>query len=241
MWKGKPVRREYGKIGKSLKNVVSPDEMCAQYGADTFRLYEMSMGPLDQSKPWETRAVVGSQRFLQRLWRNVVDEETGDTVVSDDPADDETRKLLHKTIDAVRSDMAGMRFNTAVARLIELNNHITKVGTPSREVVEPLVLMVAPITPHIAEELWATLGHPQSLAFEPYPQADPALLVEETVTCVVQVAGKVRDRLEVSPSVDEATLEKLALESEAVQRILDGRGVRKVIVRAPKLVNVVPG
>ena len=134
-----------------------------------------------------------------------------------------------------------MTLNTAIARLIELNNHVTKLDVAPREVVEPLVLMVAPVAPHVAEELWHRLGHGESLAFAPFPQADPALLVEETVTCVVQVAGKVRDRLEVPPSADEETLRALALESEAVQRALDGRPVRKVIVRPPKLVNVVPG
>jgi leucyl-tRNA synthetase len=240
-WHGQPVNREYGKIGKSLKNVVSPDDMYVEYGADTFRVYEMSMGPLDASKPWDTRAVVGSQRFLQRLWRNVVSELTGQTVVSDEPADEETQRILHRTIDAVRTDMAVMRFNTAIARLIELNNHITKLPAAPREIAEALVLMTAPVAPHIAEELWQRLGHTESLAYAPFPVADPALLVEETVTCVVQVAGKVRDRLEVSPAADDATLERLALESEAVQRALAGRGVRKVIVRAPKLVNVVPG
>ncbi|HEU4540083.1 MAG TPA: leucine--tRNA ligase [Jiangellaceae bacterium] len=240
-WNGQPVNREYGKIGKSLKNVVSPDEMYEAFGADTFRVYEMSMGPLDVSRPWETRAVVGSQRFLQRMWRNVVGEDTGRTVVSDEPADEETRRILHRTIDDVRTEMSAMRFNTAIARLIELNNHVTKLDVAPREVVEPLVLMVAPVAPHVAEELWHRLGHGESLAFAPFPQADPALLVEETVTCVVQVAGKVRDRLEVPPSADEETLRALALESEAVQRALDGRPVRKVIVRPPKLVNVVPG
>ncbi|HEX5995127.1 MAG TPA: class I tRNA ligase family protein, partial [Jiangellales bacterium] len=240
-WRGQPVSREYGKIGKSLKNVVSPDEMYQAFGADTFRVYEMSMGPLDVSRPWETRAVVGSQRFLQRLWRNVVNEDTGDTVVVDDPADEVTRRMLHRTIADVRTEMGAMRFNTAIARLIELNNHVTKLDVVPREVAEPLVLMVAPVAPHIAEELWQRLGHDESLAFAPFPEADPALLVEETVTCVVQVAGKVRDRLEVPSSADEDTLRELAMESEAVQRALAGRPARKIVVRAPKLVNVVPG
>jgi leucyl-tRNA synthetase len=240
-WRGEPVEREYGKIGKSLKNVVSPDEMYDLFGADTLRVYEMSMGPLDVSRPWDTRAVVGSLRFLQRLWRNVLSEETGRPVVADAPADDATLRILHHTIDAVRADMAALRFNTAIARLIELNNHYTKLPTVPREVAEALVLLVAPFAPHAAEELWSRLGHPGSLAREPYPVADPAFLVEETVTCVVQVAGKVRDRLEVPPSVDEETLRRRALESPAVRRALDGRRVRTVIVRAPKLVNVVPG
>ena len=239
-WNGQLVRREYGKMGKSLKNIVTPDEMYASYGADTFRVYEMSMGPLDDSRPWETRAVVGSQRFLQRLWRNVVDEATGETVVTDDPADEETRRLVARTIDEVEIEMSGMRVNTAIARMIVLNNHLTALETVPREAVEPLVLMVAPVAPHIAEELWSRLGHPESLAHEPFPTPDPALLVEETVTCVVQVAGKVRDRLEVPPSIGEDELRERALAAAGVQRALGERTVRKVIVRAPKLVNVVP-
>jgi leucyl-tRNA synthetase len=126
-WQGQPVTREFGKIGKSLKNMVSPDEMYASFGADTFRLYEMGLGPLEQSKPWDTRAVVGSQRFLQRLWRNVVDEESGEVVVDDTPIDDATNRVLHRTIDAVRADYAGLGFNTAIARLTELNNALTKL------------------------------------------------------------------------------------------------------------------
>ncbi|MCL3860576.1 leucine--tRNA ligase [Actinotalea sp. K2] len=239
-WQGQEVFREYGKIGKSLKNSVTPDEIYEAYGADTFRLYEMSMGPLDLSRPWETRAVVGSQRFLQRLWRNVVDETTGEVTVVDAEPDLATARLLHRTIDEVRTEMDGMRFNTAIARLIVLNNHLTSLAQVPRTVAERLVLMVAPLAPHIAEELWELLGHPQSLVREPYPVADPALLVQETVTCVVQVQGKVRDRIEVSPDIDPDELRALALATPGVQRSLDGRGIRTVIVRAPKLVNVVP-
>jgi leucyl-tRNA synthetase len=239
-WHGQPVTREFGKIGKSLKNMVTPDDLCDQYGADTFRVYEMSMGPLDASRPWETRAVVGSQRFLQRLWRNVVDEGTGALRVVDEPADDETRRLLHRTIDTVRRDMENLRANTAIARLIELNNHLVRTGTAHREAAEALVLMVAPLAPHLGEELWSRLGHEDSLAYADFPVADPALLVEESVTCVVQVRGKVRDRIDVAPDIDDAALREKALASEAVQRALEGRGVRTVVVRAPRLVNIVP-
>ena len=238
---GTPVTREYGKMGKSLKNVVSPDDMYAAYGADTLRVYEMSMGPLDLSRPWETRAVVGSLRFLQRLWRNVVSEDTGEAVVVDAEPDEETRKLLHQTIDTVGTDMNALRFNTAIARLIELNNHVTKLDTVPREVAEVLVLLVAPFAPHLAEELWSRMGHKQSLVYEPFPKADPAYLVEEMVTCVVQVDGKLRDRLEVAVTVDEDALRELALASPAVQRAVADRGVRTVVVRAPRLVNVVSG
>ena len=239
-WQGQEVRREYGKMGKSLKNIVTPDDMYAAYGADTFRVYEMSMGPLDLSRPWDTRAVVGSQRFLQRLWRNIVDEETGELTADDADADLETTRLLHRTIDEVRTEMDAMRFNTAIARLIVLNNHLTGLERVPRDVAEPLVLMVAPFAPHIAEELWSRLDHPESLIREPFPVAEPEHLVAETVTCVLQVQGKVRDRIEVAPDIDDAALESLALASAKVQRALDGRAVRTVIVRAPRLVNVVP-
>ncbi|WP_163544878.1 leucine--tRNA ligase [Occultella kanbiaonis] len=239
-WNGQVVNREYGKMGKSLKNMVTPDEMYAAYGADTFRVYEMSMGPLDLSRPWDTRAVVGAQRFLQRLWRNAVDEETGELTVTDAPADDETRRVVARTIADVRTEMSAMRPNTAIAKLIVLNNHLTSQAHVAREAIEPLVLMTAPVAPHIAEELWKRLGHTESLTYHAFPEADEALLVAETVTCVVQVQGKVRDRLEVAPSIGEDELQELALAAPAVQRALDGRGIRKVIVRAPKLVNIVP-
>ncbi|WP_332643901.1 leucine--tRNA ligase [Aeromicrobium sp.] len=236
---GKPVNREYGKMGKSLKNIVTPDEMYDAYGADTFRVYEMSMGPLDVSRPWETRAVVGAQRFLQRVWRLLVDEDSGEPLATDDALDAETLHVLHKTIDGVRVDMEEMRFNTAIAKLIELTNHLTKVNVRSRAALEPLVLMTAPLAPHVAEELWAKLGHAESLARAPYPVADAAHLVEQSVTCVVQVLGKVRGKLEVSPDISDEELEALALAEPNVVRSIDGREVRKVIVRAPKLVSIV--
>ena len=238
-WHGEPVTREYGKMGKSLKNVITPDEMFKAYGADTFRVYEMSMGPLDLSRPWETRAVVGAQRFLQRLWRNVVDEATGELLVTDDAPDLVTKRLLHKTIATLRADFDGLRFNTAIARLIELNNALTKLPNVPREAAEALVVMTAPVAPHIAEELWAKLGHTTSLTFEDFPRTDPALLVDETVICVVQVQGKVRDRLEVPADISEEELQAQALASDKIKAALAGKVVRKVIVRAPHLVNLV--
>ena len=238
-WKGEQVSREYGKMGKSLKNVVTPDEMFEAYGADTFRVYEMSMGPLDLSRPWETRAVVGAQRFLQRLWRNVIDEVSGEVTVTNDAPDPATKRLLHKTIDALRTDFEGLRFNTAIARLIELNNALTKLPAVPREVAEALVVMTAPVAPHVAEELWAKLGHPESLTFEDFPTADPALLVDATVTCIVQIQGKVRDRLEVAADIGDEDLQALVLARDKIISALDGKVVRKVIVRAPNLVNIV--
>jgi leucyl-tRNA synthetase len=241
---GRPVSREIGKIGKSLKNAVSPDEVCEEYGADTLRLYEMAMGPLDVSRPWDTRAVVGQFRLLQRLWRNVLDEETGEVVVTDTAPDEATLRALHKAIDGVRRDLDGLRFNTAIAKITELNNHVTKAaaaGTPvSRETAETLVLLIAPLAPHVAEELWSRLGHRESVTRQDFPVADPAYVVDETVTCVVQIKGKVRARLEVPPSIDATELEAQALAEPGIVRALEGADIRKVIVRAPKLVNIVP-
>lgn len=238
---GKPVNREYGKMGKSLNNVVTPDEMCAAYGADTFRMYEMGMGPLAVSRPWQTRDVVGSQRYLQRLWRAIVSEDTGDTVISDDPADEETRKLLHRTIDGVSNDYAQMGYNTAIAKLIVLTNHLsrTQQQTP-REVAEALVLMTAPLAPHISEELWQRLGHESSLAHGPFPIADPALLVEGTVEYPIQVRGKVRGRVTVPADATAEQVEAAALAEEKIVELLAGTTPRKVVVVPGKMVSIVP-
>ena len=237
---GERVTRLLGKMGKSLKNAVTPDEIVAEYGADTLRLYEMAMGPLDVSRPWDTRAVVGQFRLLQRLWRNVVDEETGEVSVVDEAPSEETLGAVHRAIDGITQDMEALRFNTAIAKLTELNNHVTKLDRVPRSVAETLTLLVAPLAPHAAEELWRRLGHEETVVYQDFPAADPAYLVPESVTCVVQVKGKVRARLEVSPSIGEDALREQALADPAIVAALDGAGVRKVIVKAPKLVNIVP-
>ena len=239
-YEGEQVNREYGKIGKSLKNSVMPDEMYDAYGADTFRVYEMSMGPLEQDRPWETRAVVGAHRFLQRVWRLFVDETSGRSVVRQGQTDDESLKVLHQVIDGVREDMDHLRFNTAISKLIVLTNHATKQGGATAELLEPLTIMLAPFAPHLAEELWQRLGHESTVTYAKFPEADPDYLVADTVTCVVQVKGKVRARLEVAPDISEEALEELALQSPNAVKALGGAGVRKTIVRAPKLVNIVP-
>jgi leucyl-tRNA synthetase len=236
------VRREFGKMGKSLKNSVTPDEMYAEYGADTLRLYEMFTGPLDQSRPWDTKAVVGVYRLLQRIWRNVVDEDSGELRVADGRPDDETLRALHRTTAAVREGMETLRFNTSIARITELNNHLTARfghGGAPRAAVEPMVLMLAPLAPHVAEELWARLGHDTSLAWEPFPEADPAFLVEETVEIPVQLNGKVRTRIEVPADADAAVLEAAARADDRVVALLADSTVRKVVAVPGRLVNFV--
>lgn len=240
---GKPVTREWGKMGKSLKNAVSPDEMYEAYGADTLRLYEMAMGPLDASRPWETRDVVGMYRFLQRLWRNMVDEQTGDCTVTDDPADPDTLKLLHKTIDTVRTEMDALRFNTAIAKLIELNNAVTKLDSTPREIAEPMVAMLAPLVPHIAEELWKRLGKSAdtngTVTYLDFPTADPALLVDDTIEVPIQINGKVRSKIEVAADATKDQLEAAALADPKVVEALGGGDPKKLIVVPGRMINVV--
>jgi leucyl-tRNA synthetase len=243
---GEQVNRQLGRMGKSRKNAVAPDEMYESYGADTMRLYEMFSGPLDQSRPWETRDVVGVYRLLQRIWRNVVDEETGEATVTEDELDDETQRALNRAIAAVRDDMERLRFNVSVAKITELNNHLTarylgEGGVP-RAAAEPLVLLLAPLAPHIAEELWSRLGHPDSLATEPFPEADPQWLVDETVEIPVQINGKVRARIQVPAESDEAAMEAAARSDPQVAALLAAYGaVRKVVAVPGRLINFVVG
>ncbi len=242
-FEGERVAREYGKMGKSLKNIVTPDEMYDEFGADTFRLYEMSMGPLEASRPWNTRDVVGMQRFLQRVWRNLVDEDAGTLRVGDAPAPDELRRLLHRTIDGVRNDMENLRFNTAIAKLIELNNaltqEVTRSGATPAEVAGPLVQMLSPLCPHLADELWTMLGHAEPVTYEPFPQPDPALLVDDSIEYPVQINGKVRARIVVPADADQSTVQSIALADDKVVAALAGASPKKVIVVVGRMVNLV--
>jgi leucyl-tRNA synthetase len=243
LWNGESVAREYGKMGKSLKNVVTPDEMYEEFGADTFRLYEMAMGPLDASRPWNTRDVVGMQRFLQRLWRNIVDEDTGELAVTDDAAPEELLRHLHRTIAGVEADMSALRFNTVIAKLIEFNNaltqHTTAIGTTPRALVEPLVQMLSPLCPHLAEELWHRLGHTTTVTYIPFPVADPALLVEDAIEVPVQVNGKVRGRILIAPDADDDAHIAAAMSLENVVTALEGKTPIKTIVVRGRTVNIV--
>lgn len=226
-------------MGKSLKNAVAPDEICDDYGADTLRVYEMAMGPLDTSRPWATKDVVGAQRFLQRTWRLVVDEESGAIRLNDAALTDEDNKQLHRTIAGVRDDYDNLRMNTVVAKLIEYVNYVTKTypdGAP-RAAVEPLVLMLAPVAPHIAEELHQRLGGQSTLAYEPFPTFGDKWLKDDSVELPVQVNGKVRGRMTVA--VDASKDDLLAAAHAAVAAHVEGKTVVKEIVVPGRMVNLV--
>jgi leucyl-tRNA synthetase len=231
------------KMSKTLKNVVNPDDVIAEYGADTFRLYEMYMGPLEASKPWNTRDIVGPFRFLQRLWRNLVDENTGRCTVTDAQPDDATLRLLHKTIKAVRQGIEGLSLNTAIAKLIELNNHLTTVaardGGVPRMVATPLVLMVSPFAPHIAEELWRKLGREGYCIDHGFPVHDDRYTADESIEMPISIQGKVRHKIMVPATADAAAIEAAALAEPRVQELLGGKPVKKVIVVPGRMVNIV--
>ena len=233
------VTREFGKMGKSLKNAVGPDEIAEQYGCDTLRLYEMYLGPLEQSKVWNTQDIVGVHRFLNRLWRNLVDTDTGELLVDDTPPEPNLAKQTHRTIAKVTDAMSSMGFNVAIAAMIELNNALVPRERVPRWVAEQLVLMLSPLAPHICEELWEKLGHDKSLAYEPWPTYDADLLVEDEVELPVQVMGKVRGRITVPKDADEATVLEAAKADPNVAAHLEGKTIHKTIVVPGKMVNLV--
>jgi leucyl-tRNA synthetase len=240
---GQPVTRRAGKMGKSLKNSVSPDDMYARYGADTLRLYEMAMGPLDTDRPWRTNDIVGVHRFLQRLWRAMIDEATGEARVSDEPLDVESLQRLHRTILIVRKDFEGLRFNTAIARLMELTSHAVKLAKANvglqRAMAEPLVLMVAPLAPHIAEELWTKLGHRESLTYAAFPEADEELATEQTIALPVQVNGKTRFTIDISVDAGQEVIEEQLRSHQDFAQHTKDLVVERLVIVPGRIANVV--
>jgi leucyl-tRNA synthetase len=239
-----PVQQIVAKMSKALRNVVNPDAIIAEYGADTFRLYEMYMGPLEASKPWNTRDVPGVHRFLHRAWRLIVDEQTGElnSAVRDAEPDRDTLRLLHKTIKEVGEDIEALRFNTAIAHLITFVNEMTPMKVRPRSVLEQFVMLLGPLAPHVAEELWQRLkgdGWAGSMAYETWPAFDPALIEVDEVEIAVQVNGKIKARLTVPADADEKAIERMAMENEEVAQALEGKTIRKVIVVPGRLINFV--
>lgn len=238
---GEKVNREYGKMGKSLKNAVAPDDIAENFGADTLRVYEMSMGPLADSRPWATKDVVGAQRFLQRLWRLVVNENTGEVAVVDAELGKKDLQQLHRTIAGVRDDYENLRVNTVVAKLIEYVNYLTKnyPGGAPRAAVEPIAVMVAPVAPHIAEELWTRLGHEGTITFVPFPSFDEKYLVDDEIELPVQVNGKVKSRVQVAADVSQDDAVAAALADDKVLAAIGEKSVVKKIVVPGRMINLV--
>jgi len=230
------------KMSKSRggSNVINPDDVVRDYGADALRMYEMFMGPLDATKPWSTQGLEGVYRFLGRAWRLFCDEE-GKLLLDDTEPAGTLLKVLHHTIKKVGEDTNTLAFNTAISQMMIFVNEVTAQEKRPRKLLEPFVLLLAPYAPHLAEELWEKLGHNQSLAYAPWPKYDNALLKEDNVTVILQVNGKIRDRIEVPAQISSADLEKLALANAHVQQHLVGKQVKKVIVVPGKLVNIAAG
>ena len=231
------------KMSKSRGNVINPDDIVQQYGADSLRLYEMFMGPLEQTKPWQMSGVEGVYRFLGRVWRMMIDDRAEDvvllpTVVDSAPAADQLR-ILHKTIKIVTDDIDRLSFNTAISRMMEFTNFMSGQETRSKSVLEKFILLLNPFAPHIAEELWNALGHSSTLSYEPWPSYDSALLVEDTVEVPVQFNGKVRSKIVVPANSDAVALEAAARADEIVQKNLDGKTVVKVVAVPGRMVNFV--
>ncbi len=238
---GEPVKRITAKMSKSLRNVVNPDEIITQYGADTFRLYEMYMGPLESSKPWNTRDVPGLFKLCQRVWRLVVDENTGELsgALTDRKPDADELRALHKAIRRVSEDLEQLKLNTAIAAVFDFVNFMTPRSSRPRAVIEPFVLLLSPFAPHLAEELWHRLGHDETLAYEPWPVCDEKLARDEQVEIGVQIGGKIKARIMVAPDADEETIRTAALKNDRVVAALVGKTIRKVIVVKGRLVNIV--
>ena len=229
------------KMSKSRGNVVNPDKVVADYGADSMRLYEMFMGPLEATKPWNMQGVEGVHRFLGKAWRMIIDAQSGEITdaVKDTEPDEDTLRLLHQTIKKVGNDVEGFAFNTAISQMMIFINHLTKQAVQPKSAVQKFVLILAPFAPHIAEELWAKLGHSNTLAYEPWPQYDPQLVKEKEVELAVQVAGKIKDRIIVSADASEEDIKQKALSSEKVIAAMAGKEPKKVIVIRSRLVNIV--
>ncbi len=236
-----PLTRIVAKMSKALNNVVNPDTIVAEFGADTFRMYEMYMGPLDASKPWNTQDVPGLYKLCNRIWRLLIDVDTGELspALSDDAPDEAALRLLHKAIKKIGADIEAMKFNTAIAAVFDFVNGAMRMERRPKAIIEPFVLLVAPFAPHLAEELWQRLGHGESLAYAPWPAYDEALARDNEVEIAVQILGKIKSRITVAADADEKTLEAAALADVEVQAAIRGKTVRKVIVVKGRLVNIV--
>ena len=229
------------KMSKSKGNVINPDEILEEYGADAMRLFEMFMGPLEKSKPWSTAGMKGSHRFLKRVWSMMTNDDgtLRDNIESDAEIDDELNRLLHQTIKKVTDDIEELKFNTAISQLMTLTNAMKTRPSLSGNLVKTFILLLSPFAPHMCEELWQRLGHAETLAYSPWPEYDDELAREELITIAVQINGKRRGEIEVAPGVDEKSALMLALEQSNVKRYLDGKDIKKTILVKDRLLSIV--
>ncbi len=227
------------KMSKSRGNVINPDEVVAQYGADTMRLYEMFMGPLERSKPWNTSGIEGVYRFLNRLWRHFVDDNGALIELSDAQPDTETLTMMHASIKKVGNDLEGLAFNTGISQLMVFSNHLRCLDIVPRSALECFLKLLNPFSPHIAEEMWQLLGHTEELAYKAWPEYDEQLLVKDLIKLAVQVNGKVRAQIEVELDADKDSILKLAHEQGSIQQHTEGKTIVKEIVVPNRIVNIV--
>ena len=231
------------KMSKSRGNVVNPDTVIADYGADSMRLYEMFMGPLEASKPWNMQGVEGVHRFLVKVWKLIIDTDSGEvkTNITETKADEQTNRILHQTIKKVLTDIENFRFNTAISQMMILTNHLTKLKSVPKDVVETFILILSPFAPHMAEELWSRLGRTTTLAYEPWPKFDETIAKEKQLELAVQVLGKIKDKITVAADADEEQIKHIALASEKVTAAIGDKEIKKVIVVKSRLVNIIIG
>ena len=231
------VGREVEKMSKSKYNVVNPDAICDQYGADTLRMYEMFLGPIEQAKPWNTAGISGVSNFLNKFWRLFHNGEN--FVISDDKPAKESLKTLHKTIEKVTQDIEQFSLNTSVSTFMIATNELTSHKCNHREILEPLTVLLAPFAPHICEELWALLGHQESVTNAAYPVVNPVYLQDDTKEYPISFNGKTRFTLALSTSLSKDEIEIAVMHEERTQTYLDGKTPKKVIVVPNKIVNIV--
>jgi leucyl-tRNA synthetase len=237
---GEKLERVIAKMSKSLKNVINPDDVIKEFGADSCRIYEMFMGPLEVSKPWNTQGLIGVSRFLERVWalseRTMTDGPMNDLST---PEKAELTKVLHKTIKKVSEDTETINFNTAISQMMIFTNELSKHDSFPKELWAEFVKLLAPYAPHLGEELWQKLGNSGTIAYVSWPTFDPSLCADNSCTVVVQVNGKIRDKFETAVGTAKAELEKTALASAGAIKFMEGKPAKKIIVVQDKLVNIV--
>jgi leucyl-tRNA synthetase len=224
-------------MSKSKYNVVNPNDIIEQYGADTFRMYEMFLGPVEMSKPWDTKGIEGVHRFLKKLWRLFVDEKG--LIVTDEPLTSVELKLLHKTIKKIEEDTERFSFNTTVSAYMVCVNELMDLKSHKREILEPLLITLTPYAPHIAEELWHMLGNESSILDASFPTFDPKHLVESAKEYPISINGKMRTQIVIDLNADQKAIEDIVLQNTVVQKWLEGKAPKKIIYVKGKMVNVV--